>query len=578
MSAGPAVRAARTFAHLVRETLLVAMLVCGWALFLSGCTPQVPGSFRFLQQVEKFTSQQKVNTKIDLLWVVDNSASMDVSQRKLRDGFSGFAARYMKPTWDIRIAVITTDTYMANPAFSTYLSTVVSGSTGWTSPYIQGRLATFQNPSWNPTLVNLATGAFDSGFTYNDLIPGWGPDYAKLADGVHDGPITAFCFEAMPYFMYGDTDCRKRDAAASTTGTANCFAPNSGAGETSLNQCLNTIENDTVHSGKAVIETLPPDGVAADDAWKDQLVKDFMINATTGSAGQGSERGLSSLLQFLQDNETSGTAFFRADSLHGIIFLSDEEDQSMTIPSTPPAGFKPFTGYACDQASLVAMNGAGSITGMNGYCCDTPGNNCLYGADGLSCPSKTVDGYTYTPSVCADTASLIPVDDAKTSIATFFDDLEGSSKGADSYFVVSIVPATAATIQALQAARDATDAAVGAIQTVAADRGDRYIALGDAVGNGSLTLDIGVSDYSVLLEEIGKTILEKKSVFELDRAPTSEEEMIVTVIHGDGTETVVNPDYYEISGKKLILTDEDFVLGLAHTDSISINYQPATAY
>jgi len=79
--------------RLIREAILTGMLVCGWVLILSsGCTSQIPGSFRFLQQEQKFASQQKINTKIDLLWVVDNSASMDVSQQKLRDGFSGFAA------------------------------------------------------------------------------------------------------------------------------------------------------------------------------------------------------------------------------------------------------------------------------------------------------------------------------------------------------------------------------------------------------------------------------------------------------------------------------------------------------
>ncbi|MEO5969946.1 MAG: hypothetical protein ABIQ95_08460, partial [Bdellovibrionia bacterium] len=74
-------------------------------LFLTACTGQLNGSFRFLQQTQNFNSRQDVNTKIDLLWVIDNSSSMDVSQQKIRNGFNAFAAKYLLPTWDIRTAV-----------------------------------------------------------------------------------------------------------------------------------------------------------------------------------------------------------------------------------------------------------------------------------------------------------------------------------------------------------------------------------------------------------------------------------------------------------------------------------------
>src|SRR5262245_6898423 len=84
--------------------------------FLSACTGQLPSSFRLQQQEEVFKSTQEINTKLDILWVVDNSGSMAGEQAKLRDGFVSFASRYMRPTWDIRLAVITTDTYLANPA------------------------------------------------------------------------------------------------------------------------------------------------------------------------------------------------------------------------------------------------------------------------------------------------------------------------------------------------------------------------------------------------------------------------------------------------------------------------------
>jgi hypothetical protein len=303
-----------------------------------------------------------------------------------------------------------------------------------------------------------------------------------------------------------------------------------------------------------------------------------MINVTTGSAGQGSERGLGSLLQLINDNENTDTAFFRANSLRGIIIVADEDDQTMTIPSSAPSGFKPQSYYACDQASLLALNPTATnrITGNNGFCCTDPAKNCTYGADGTACAAKTVEGHTYTPSVCPREDKLITITDIKTQLDTFFAEL--GPDAAPNYFVTSIVPLSAAAIQSMQTERNLNDAAVGAIKTVAVDRGDRYIQLSELVGNGSLTMNIAEEDYSPILDAIGRSIVERKSTFTLTRAPTSVEDMIVKVIHANGTETVITADKFVINGKSLVITDTDFILSLAATDRMVINYQPKTVF
>ncbi|MBI4924332.1 MAG: hypothetical protein HY843_00280, partial [Bdellovibrio sp.] len=359
------------------------------ALFMN-CTGQLKSSFRLAQQEQTFSAQQEINTKIDLLWVVDNSASMDVSQQKLRNGFSGFAKKYMQPTWDIRIAVITTDTYLAHQSFYSYLNKLVPGTTGWKSTYINSRLNTFTNPSWNPELVNLSTGAFDSGVLFKELVPVWNQNYARLLPGVHDGPIPALCSELMPYFIKGPAQCATRDDQTKNTGTLRCVTPNTQNGESSVTQCVNTVQNDSIHSGKAIIST-QPQGVPADSAWTEQLIHNFMVNASTGSAGHGSERGLYSVLQLLHDNESTETAFFRKDSLRGIIFVSDEDDQSLAIDENPDYNYSPYINYKCDQASLESMNSGVSVSGVNGYCCSNINNNCFYGKYGTSCQSKTIE-------------------------------------------------------------------------------------------------------------------------------------------------------------------------------------------
>jgi hypothetical protein len=543
-----------------------------------GCTGQIASSFRLKQQEQSFNSQQEINTKIDLLWVIDNSSSMDVSQEKLRKGFSGFAKKYMQPTWDIQVAVITTDTYLAHSAFSSYLASTLTGTTGWKSPYVFSRLSQWTNPTSNSSLVNLTTGKFDQGVTYRDLSPNWGPLFARLLPGYHDGPITAFCFEGMPYFLKGVANCKLRsEQAEADRGTAKCLNP--GSGESSLSQCVNTTQNDTVRSGKAILTTLPPAGVAADAAWSDQLINDFMINVTTGSAGHGSERGLASVLQLLQDNESTSTAFFRKGSLRGVIFVTDEEDQSFDMTLTAQTtGVTPWHFYQCDLPGLLSLNpsSTSSITGTNGLCCSTASKNCRHGALGTSCPSKVVDGVTYTPSICPNAESLIPVKTVKTQLDDFFKTLDATDT--PNYFVTSIVPTTADAIQSLQSSRNTEDAQVGTTKTFAVDRGDRYLELGELVGNGSLSMNIAEEDYSPILEAIGRAIISKKGTFTLDRAPTNSEEMTLSISHADGTSTVIPSSSFTIDSKSIVITDQSMILGFRHDDKIVINYQPKTLY
>lgn len=547
---------------------------------LGGCTSYNPDAFRYAQQFEAFSLAQNFNTKVDLLWVVDNSASMDVAQDRLRTAFTAFANTYMKPTWDIQVAVITTDTYLANAGFSTWLDTTVPGTTGWTTAYLTARMAALSNPSWNTSLFNSITGVFTKGIKYKELVPVWGGTgelYSLLKPGLHDGPTPAICSEYTPsvYFYNGATQCHERDDTANGTGTSACLNPNTGLGETAIKQCVNTLQNNTVRSGKAIISTMPPAGVVADSAWTQQLVDDFLINVTTGSSGHGSERGLGSVTQLLEDNESTATRFFRTGSLRAIIFVADEDDQTMAIPSSPPAGFAPTSLYKCDLAGLQALNPGAGI-GNNGSLCCANGT-CSYGSLGTSCTPKTVGTLTYTPSICPDPNELVPVTTIKSTIDAFFRGLDGDSSGDPNYFVASIVPLIDTSISTLQADRTTEDTNVGATKITATDRGDRYIAFGDAVANGSMSMDLGSSDYSPILQQIGNQIIQKRASFKLSRAPTNQEEMIVAILHSDGRVTTLRSTQYSINGATVSITDLNFILTLGTGDRITIDYQPRTA-
>ena len=519
-----------------RHNGLLGVLFC-LTVVLSGCTKQTDQSFRFLQVVDAFQGAIEVNTKVDLLWVVDNSASMDVSQDRLRRGFQSFSNKYLRPNWDIRMAVITTDTFLADGAFTEYLNTVIPGTDNWASPYINSRLDSILNPAWNPNLVNLNTGVFTRGIRFKDQVHAWGPNYAKLLPGIHDGPIATLCSEAHSYFFRGASQCRIRDDQPRYSGPSHCLNPVNG--ETAITQCVNTVQNDTVHSGRAILSTQPPIGVPADANWITQVAMDFMINSSTGSSGSGSERGFASVLQLLKDNEPSSTALFRKDSVRVIVFLSDEDDQTLVVPQSPPTGFGPFTYYSSN------------------------------------CSPKTINGYTYTLSTCPDPLRLVPVSSIKASLDQHFRELDGNLNENPNYFVVPIVPLSGASIRKLQLERQADDAAVGTTN-VAVDYGTRYLALSDLVGTGSFAADIADEDYSGVLESIGRAIVQQKSHYTLSEAPDSLEDLQLIIAKGDGTFELIPQTAYSVSGTSLTITDLDLVLSLGSSDRILISYIPRT--
>lgn len=189
-----------------------------------------------------------------------------------------------------------------------------------------------------------------------------------------------------------------------------------------------------------------------------------------------------------------------------------------------------------------------------------------------------MDGYTFTLSQCPDPSLLIPVPIVKSQLDTFFQTLDGSADGDPNYFVVAITPATGQSIQTLQAARAADNAVPGNSIDIEANRGDRYIELTTLVGGGSFVGDLADPDFSGILGSIGQTLVASKSTFTLALPATGQAEAIVTVVHVDGTTTIVSPSQYTLVGTVLTLTDVDLVLSLSATDTIQISYQPAAAY
>ncbi|MEK6578893.1 MAG: hypothetical protein AABZ55_06675, partial [Bdellovibrionota bacterium] len=461
---------------LLKPSVLVFVVVLN-----SACTGQITGSIRLMQKEESFSSTQDVNTKIDMLWVVDNTPSMWPSQKKIRDGFRTFADRYMKPTWDIRVATITVDTYLAHPSFSGFLNSVAatgssqrySRAAGFQSTYLDPasaanprRATPFVTPaSWVTSSISANGTVQGGGVKLRHAIPEYGgadpaqdvsvtnPSmWSRLSAGRHDGPLATLCWtsNSNPFFN-GVTQCFVRDQEAAYSGVNDCILGGVGVLDSSV-QCVNTLMNNTVRSGRSIISTLPPTGVSPDAAWTEQLYKDFVVNLSGGVSGYPMEKPFNSIQQLLADNEgvASTTKFFRPGALRVIVIVTDEDDQSTAVPGsqiTPDSQYDP----------------------------------------NASCPWKTVDAHTYRLQICPKSAQVLSVPTFKIQMDNFFQTLDGVPGGDPNYFVVTISPLTGAVLKTLH---DDNGESASSYGSVSSDYGTRLFAFSDSVGNGSLKLEI----------------------------------------------------------------------------------------
>lgn len=83
------------------------------SFFIISCSKGT-ASFSLLSSQENFTqgSGDVQNTKIDILWVIDNSGSMATSQSALISNFQDFIGNFKQKNYDFQMAVVSTDAYL----------------------------------------------------------------------------------------------------------------------------------------------------------------------------------------------------------------------------------------------------------------------------------------------------------------------------------------------------------------------------------------------------------------------------------------------------------------------------------
>lgn len=100
----------------MRHLNLNLVTIASLSLVVSACGSS-GSSYSMLASGQSF-KQSTVNSKIDLLWVIDNSGSMQPLQNNMTANFNNFMSNFVSKGYDFHLGVTTTDAYRALPQFA----------------------------------------------------------------------------------------------------------------------------------------------------------------------------------------------------------------------------------------------------------------------------------------------------------------------------------------------------------------------------------------------------------------------------------------------------------------------------
>lgn len=78
-----------------------------------GCAEKDPSFSLYPDANVFYQNASKQDSQIDILWVMDNSGSMESSQQNVANNFQSFIGQFLQKNLDFQIAVTTTDSYKA---------------------------------------------------------------------------------------------------------------------------------------------------------------------------------------------------------------------------------------------------------------------------------------------------------------------------------------------------------------------------------------------------------------------------------------------------------------------------------
>lgn len=140
----------------IKKSILAMSAVIG----LSACDKGAD-SFSLLSEEESFKQASNyVPKKMDILWVIDNSGSMQSSQQNLAENFQSFITRFASNNYDFHMAVTTTEAYEAYYTNDNNLSRLSDGVATHSGVRIMSR----DTPNLNTVFMsNIAQGVSGNG-------------------------------------------------------------------------------------------------------------------------------------------------------------------------------------------------------------------------------------------------------------------------------------------------------------------------------------------------------------------------------------------------------------------------------
>lgn len=97
--------------HIAKFTTLAVI-----GTLMAGCGSNGT-SYSLLSTGQSF-KQAKVNSKVDMLWVVDNSGSMQPLQQNMTSNFNSFISQFITKGYDFHLAVTSSEAYLAGANFN----------------------------------------------------------------------------------------------------------------------------------------------------------------------------------------------------------------------------------------------------------------------------------------------------------------------------------------------------------------------------------------------------------------------------------------------------------------------------
>lgn len=353
------------------------------------------------------------------------------------------------------------------------------------------------------------------GFSYG---PNFGADYARLLPGFADGP--------RPFTP------------------TNTTAP---------------------RSGNPILSSLVPNNQTP-ASWLQQIVSAFSLNAKPGTDGDGSERGMESVVKFLEDNEKQACPthyphchLFRKNSTRGIIFVTDENDSSFFSE--------------CQTSDLVKKYNGTPDGSYGDYTTKYFQNGYMH----------LVSTGTSTGSSANDSVTACNITVGKKMIDNFFIWLDnGSTKR--NYFIAAIVhplqglPATVPATGFPGCDPEMCKTSKTYAELVKLMKSDAQ----NPAASSSSTFDILKNNYSSLLTSIGQSTQTNSSniptgSFTLKQSPLNSSSIVIVIFDPSASYSkTLTPTDFTLDGNIIQIKNSAFE-GVPTTAKVKITYQATSS-